>query len=59
MGSQAKFILPFTPGSASGILARTVGDKLGGALDQSVVVANRLGAAMPGTAKRKVRCPVC
>ena len=39
-----RFIVPFTAGSASDILARTFGEKLGTALAQPVVVENRPGA---------------
>ncbi|MFO1218901.1 MAG: tripartite tricarboxylate transporter substrate binding protein [Burkholderiaceae bacterium] len=39
-----KIIVPFTPGSATDILARTVGQKLQEAWGQSVVVENRAGA---------------
>lgn len=39
-----KIVVPFTPGSATDILARTVGQKLQDAWGQSVVVENRAGA---------------
>jgi len=39
-----KIIVPFTPGSATDILARTLGQKLGEAWKQTVVVENRPGA---------------
>jgi tripartite-type tricarboxylate transporter receptor subunit TctC len=39
-----KIIVPFTPGSATDILARTVGQKLGETWGQSVIIENRPGA---------------
>lgn len=39
-----KILVPFTPGSATDILARTVGQKLAEMWGQSVVVENRAGA---------------
>jgi tripartite-type tricarboxylate transporter receptor subunit TctC len=39
-----KVIVPFTPGSATDIMARTVSDKLSAQLGQPVVVENRPGA---------------
>ncbi len=36
--------MPFTPGSASDVLARTVGERLSAAWGQSVIVENRPGA---------------
>lgn len=38
------FIVPFTPGSASDILSRAVGEKLSATVGQPVVVENRPGA---------------
>ncbi|WP_425257644.1 tripartite tricarboxylate transporter substrate binding protein [Rubrivivax sp. RP6-9] len=43
-GAPIKFIVPFTAGSGTDVLARTVGEKLGAALGTQVVVENRPGA---------------
>jgi tripartite-type tricarboxylate transporter receptor subunit TctC len=40
-----RFIVPFTAGSSSDIVARIVGQKLGERLGQSIVVENRVGAS--------------
>ena len=40
-----RFIVPFTAGSSSDIVARIVGQKLGERLGQSIVVDNRVGAS--------------
>jgi len=39
-----KVIVPFTPGSATDILARTIGQKLSEQWGQTVIVENRAGA---------------
>ena len=38
-----RYIVPFAPGGATDILARMVGDKLGLALGQSIVIENKAG----------------
>jgi len=43
-GLPIKFIVPFTPGSGTDVLARTVGEKLGAALATQVVIENKPGA---------------
>ncbi len=45
-----RFIVPYAPGGSSDVLARTLGQKLGAALDQTFVIDNRPGAgSMVGT----------
>jgi len=43
-GGPIKFIVPFTAGSGTDVLARTVGEKLGTALGTQVVIENKPGA---------------
>ena len=43
-GAPIKFIVPFTAGSGTDVLARTVGEKLGAALGTQVVIENKPGA---------------
>ncbi len=43
-GQPIRFVVPFTAGSGTDVLARTVGEKLGGLLGTQVVVENRPGA---------------
>lgn len=39
-----KFIVPFTAGSATDIVARTVGESMGRSMGQPIVIENKLGA---------------
>ena len=41
---QITFVVPFTAGSATDILARVIGEKLGPRLGQTVLIENRVGA---------------
>lgn len=42
---QIKFVVPYPAGGATDVLARTVGQKLGEAWNQTVIVENKAGAA--------------
>jgi tripartite-type tricarboxylate transporter receptor subunit TctC len=42
---QVRFVVPYPAGGATDVLARTVGQKLGEAWNQSVIVENKAGAA--------------
>ena len=53
-----RFVVPFTPGSASDILGRTVGEKLAASWGQPVNVENRPGqgaSSPPGRSPRPSR----
>jgi tripartite-type tricarboxylate transporter receptor subunit TctC len=39
-----RFMVPFSPGSATDIVARTVGDAMGKSLGQPIIIENKLGA---------------
>jgi len=39
-----KFVVPFTAGSATDIVARTVGDAMSKSMGQPILIDNRLGA---------------
>ena len=39
-----KFVVPFSAGSATDIVARTVADAMGKSMGQTIVIDNRLGA---------------
>lgn len=43
-GRPLRFIVPYPPGALTDVLARAIGDRLGTALKQPVVVENRAGA---------------
>jgi tripartite-type tricarboxylate transporter receptor subunit TctC len=52
-----RFIVPFTAGSATDIVARAVADRLGGALGQPIVVENKGGAGGRVGAEIVARAP--
>jgi tripartite-type tricarboxylate transporter receptor subunit TctC len=52
-GQVIKFIVPFTAGSGTDVVARLLGEKLGPALGTSIVVDNRAGAGRRGGARRQ------
>ena len=41
---QITLVVPFTAGSATDVMARVIGEKLGPRLGQTIVVENRVGA---------------
>jgi len=43
-GKPITMVVPFPPGPALDLVARSVGNKLGPALDQTIVIENRVGA---------------
>lgn len=43
-GGPIKFVVPFTAGSGTDVMARTVGEKLGAALGTQIVIENKPGA---------------
>jgi tripartite-type tricarboxylate transporter receptor subunit TctC len=43
-GKPVRFVVPFSPGSATDIIARTVGEAMSRSMGQPVVIDNRLGA---------------
>jgi len=40
-----RFVVPFTPGGATDIVARLIGERLTGALGQQIIIDNRAGAS--------------
>ena len=44
-GKPIKLVVPFTAGSGTDIIARTIGDAMGRSLGQPVLVENKPGAA--------------
>jgi len=54
---QITIVVGFTPGAASDLIARTVGERLGVALNQTVIVDNRPGASGNIAATYVARAP--
>jgi tripartite-type tricarboxylate transporter receptor subunit TctC len=52
-----RFIVPYPPGALTDVLARSLGDRLGSALKQPVVVENRAGAGTLVGAELVARAP--